>query len=188
MGVGRLEAEDRAQARGGAAHGGVDGVVGAGPVRPGGLGFGRRRCGGAGLGRDHGLGQRAGGVAAAAHLVGDEGGRPPVAVGQRHLEHAPGHLLQLAQPLLLGQLRHLGQGCEQLLEVGLGQKGVDLPLGHGLDARQLGGRHAAGKAVGGAQLAARGGQRRAARGGATGGHGQFLYRNFLLNARAESGG
>ena len=47
MGVGRLEAGDRAQTRGGAAHGGVDGVVGAGPVRAGGLaGVG----GGAGLG------------------------------------------------------------------------------------------------------------------------------------------
>ena len=157
MGQGGFQAEDRAQAGGPAAEGGVDGVVGAGAARAD--RFGRRRGGSAGLGVDHALGQRAGGVAAAAHLVGDEGGGPPVAVGQRHLEHAPGHLLQLAQPLLLGQLLHLGQGSEQFLEVGLGQEGVDLPLRHGFGARQLGRRHPAGEAVGGTKLAARGRQR-----------------------------
>jgi transporter family-2 protein len=168
MGEGGLETEDRAQAGGGAAEGGVDGVVGAGaarPNRPAGP-----RGGGAGSGVDDALGQRAGGVAAVAHLVGDEGGGTPVAVGQRQLEHVPGQPPQLAQPPFLGQGLHLGQGREQLLEVGLGQKGVDLALRHGLGAGHLGGRHAGRETPSGAQLAARGGQRRAARGGATGRH------------------
>ena len=126
--------------------------------------------GGAGLGVEDALGQRAGGVAAAAHLVGDEGGGPPVAVGERHLEHVPGHPLELPQALLRGQLLHLGEGGEQFLEVGLGEQRVDLGRRHAFGAGEVGARHAGGEAIRGAQLAARGGQRRATRGGPAGRH------------------
>ncbi len=166
------QAEDGAQARGGAAEGGVDGVVGAGAARADGLAgvLGQ----GTGLGVEDGLGQRAGGVAAAAHLVGDEGGGPPVAGAHGHLEHAPGHPLELAQALLGRQGLHLGQGGEQFLEVGLGEELVDLGRGDVLGPGEVGARHAGGEAVGGAQLAARGGQRRATRGGPAGGHGDDI--------------
>ncbi len=185
MGQGGFQSQDRAQAGGGAAEGGVDGVVGAGAA--GADGLAGALGGGAGLGVDHALGQRAGGVAATAHLVGDEGGHAPVAVGQRHLEHAPRHPLELAQALLGRQLFHLGERLDQLLEVGLGQEGVDLALGHGLDARQPGGRHAAGETVRGAQLAARGGQQESARGWTTSSHGGELYRNIIGFARPVGG-
>ena len=47
------------------------------------------------------------GLKPAADLVGDEGGGTPVAVGQGQLEDAPGLPLELAQALLLGQVREL---------------------------------------------------------------------------------
>ena len=129
------------------------------------------RGGGAGLGLEHALGQHAGRVEAAAELVGDEGGGAPVAVGERHLQHAPGMPLQPEQALRLGQALQLLQRLDQLPEVGLRQQGGDLPLRHRLGPRHRGGRQPGREAVGGAQLAARGGQRRAARRGAMGEHG-----------------
>ena len=148
MGKRSFEAEDRAQAGGGAAEDGVDGVAGAGAARADGLvgPLGDST----GLGVEDGLGERAGGVAAAAHLVGDKGGSPPVAVSQRHLEDAPGHPLELPQTLLRGQLFHLGEGGEQFLEVGLGEKCFDLGRCHAFGAREVRARHAGGEAVGGA--------------------------------------
>ena len=140
----------------------------------GGLGGGRRRRAGAGLGLEHALGQHAGRVEAAAKLVGDEGGRTPVAVGQGHLQHAPGVPLQPPQPLLFGQALQLLQRFDQLLEVGLGQERFDLPLRHRLGPRHRGGREPGREAVGGAQLAARGGKWRAAWGGAMGEHGSKI--------------
>ena len=78
--------------------------------------------------------------------------------------------LQPPQALLLGQAFHLLQRRHQLLEVGLGQEGRDLPLRHRLGPRHRGGRKAGRETVGRAQLAARGGKRRAATGGAKGEH------------------
>ena len=113
-------------------------------------------------------------MAAAAHLVGDEGGRTPVAGTHGHLEHAPGHLLELAKALFGRQGLQLGERLQQFLEVGLGEELVDLGRGDVLGAGEVGAGHAGGEAVGGAQLAARGGQGRATRGGPADGHGNRI--------------
>ena len=68
--------------------------------------------------------------------------------------------LQPPQALLLGQALQLRERFHQLLEVGLRQQGVDLPLRHRLGPRHRGGREPGREAVGRAQLAARGGERR----------------------------
>ena len=67
--------------------------------------------------------------------------------------------LQPPQALLFGQALQLFERFHQLLEVGLRQQGGDLPLRHRLSPRHHGGLEPGREPVGGAQLAARGGER-----------------------------
>ena len=84
-------------------------------------------------------GERVGGVTTLLALAEEEEGGADVAAGEGVLKDGERHALEQGQTLACRHGVELAAGLEEILELGLGEEGLDLGGGHALGAGGLGG-------------------------------------------------
>ena len=133
--------------------------------------------------RTTGLGDAAHRVAAGVALGQEPEDDARVAGRDRVLEHVEGQQLEPGEALLAAEAGEVAVVLDEAGEGGPGEEGVELGLGHPLDARDLGGRHAGGEPHAEPEAGAVGQGAGAARGG---GHGGGRYHDPRIGIKGAA--